>query len=41
MGPRTRSAISAYLSSLGDGEASNEITEDLLQKLFEAQLNTV
>jgi localization factor PodJL len=41
MGPRTRSAISAYLSSLNDGEAKGEITEDLLQKLFEAQLNTV
>jgi len=41
MGPRTRSAISAYLSSLGEGESGNEITEDLLQKLFEAQLNTV
>ncbi len=41
MGPRTRSAISAYLSSLGDSVARGEITEDLLQKLFEAQLNTV
>jgi len=41
MGPRTRSAISAYLSSRGDGEGGNEITEDLLQKLFETQLGTV
>ncbi|WP_193370039.1 SEL1-like repeat protein [Pelagibius marinus] len=35
-GPRTRSAIGAYLSSVGmEGEA--DITPDLLQKLFEGQ----
>jgi len=41
MGPRTRSAISAFLSSKGDGEAKAEINEALLQKLFESQQGTV
>jgi len=37
-GPRTRSAVSAYLGSLGlDG--GGEITPDLLQRLFEQQQN--
>ncbi len=40
MGPRTRSAISAYLSSVGDG-GEGEITPALLQRLLESQQQTV
>ena len=39
MGPRTRSAISAYLSSIGDGGSGNDVTPALLQHLFEGQQN--
>jgi len=40
-GPRTRSAIAAYLSSLGDGDAAAEITPRLVQRLFESGQNAV
>ena len=39
-GPRTRSAIGAYLKSVGDGGAA-EITPELVRRLFESQQNTV
>jgi hypothetical protein len=35
-GPRTRSAIGAYLSSVG-AEGGADITPELVQKLFEGQ----
>lgn len=37
MGPRTRSAIEAYLASIGDSGGPAEITPGLLQRLFEGQ----
>lgn len=39
MGPRTRSAIQAYLSSIGDSGGKAAITPALLQRLFEGQQN--
>jgi tetratricopeptide (TPR) repeat protein len=38
-GPRTRSAVKAYLSSTGAEPGNGEITPDLLQKIFETQQN--
>jgi TPR repeat protein len=37
MGPRTRSAIQAYLSSVGDSGGSAAVTPALLQRLLEGQ----
>ena len=37
VGPRTRSAVSAYLSSVGEDGAGSDITPALLQRLFEGQ----
>ena len=37
MGPRTRSAISAYLSSQGASTTDPEVTPNLLRRLFEGQ----
>lgn len=37
MGPRTRGAIGAYLASVGDGDAGNSVTPELLQQLLESQ----
>ena len=39
IGPRTRSAISAYLGSIGDDSGGKDITPALLQHLFEGQQN--
>ncbi|HIP79369.1 MAG TPA: hypothetical protein EYH07_13030 [Kiloniellaceae bacterium] len=39
MGPRTRGAIGAYLSSVG-AEGETAVTPDLVQRLFESQQNT-
>jgi len=39
MGPRTRGAIGAFLSSLG-AEADTAVTPELVQRLFESQQNT-
>jgi TPR repeat protein len=39
VGPRTRSAVSAYLSSLGEDATNTDITPALLRRLFEAQQN--
>jgi len=40
MGPRTRSAISAYLSSQGESNTDSEVTPTLLRRLFEGQQGT-
>ncbi|GAB4230860.1 MAG: hypothetical protein Tsb0032_37180 [Kiloniellaceae bacterium] len=37
MGPRTRSAITAFLSSIGDESSGKGVTPALLQRLFEQQ----
>lgn len=37
MGPRTRSAIQAYLTSIGDSGGEAAVTPALLQRLFEGQ----
>lgn len=41
MGPRTRSAISAYLSSIGASTSDPDVTPTLLRRLFEGQQNAV
>ncbi len=40
IGKRTRSAISAYLNSVGDGGGADDVNPALLQRLFEGQQNT-
>jgi peptidoglycan hydrolase-like protein with peptidoglycan-binding domain len=37
VGPRTRSAVSAYLTSLGASGGAEGITPALIQRLFEGQ----
>ena len=39
LGPRTRGAINAYLSSIGDTSSEATVTPALLQRLFEGQQN--
>lgn len=39
MGPRTRSAINAYLTSIGDTSSEATVNRALLQRLFESQQN--
>jgi len=40
MGPRTRNAIKAYLSSVGDSSGGDSVTPALVQRLFEGQQPT-
>jgi len=40
MGPRTRSAIKAYLASVGDTSGANDVTPELVRRLFEGQQQT-
>jgi localization factor PodJL len=40
MGPRTRNAIKAYLSSVGDSSGGDSVTPALVQRLFEGQQAT-
>ncbi|MGF1628410.1 MAG: peptidoglycan-binding protein [Kiloniellaceae bacterium] len=40
LGPRTRSAIKAYLASVGDSSGGDDVTPALVQRLFESQLAT-